>query len=133
VKAAQESGIADQKEAEGLIRRRLILYERKSDQFDAIGIQSRLFYAEYNTTYLKEMEIWEWVAASGQDLFVRREDLNTPPAAISEQFHPVVWFFRHKGYLPASNAQLEQAVTDYADDAQTTRPCPWSVYEDSRT
>lgn len=101
---------------------RIVLYERSSihsgfqDEIFGGGIQSRLFYCEYNLqnpnspSEEMESEVWEWVACVSDrypDYFLKRDVSSCPPTVIKEQFFPVSTFLDITDCLPTSNQQLK--------------------------
>ena len=104
--AAENAGVKEED-----VRRRLVLYERMDGTGLTMGFQSRLFCAKLPDRYGPIHEVWEWVAAPGEDLFVRR-DIDSK--AVSQQFFEVTAFLEklkqngEPARLPASGRELAE-------------------------
>jgi hypothetical protein len=104
--AAENAGVKEED-----VRRRLVLYERMDGAGLTMGFQSRLFCAKLPDRYGPIHEVWEWVAAPGEDLFVRR-DIDSK--AVSQQFFEITAFLEmlkqdgEPARLPASGRELAE-------------------------
>lgn len=113
------------------IEQRIVLYERDGAPFLWSGIQTRLFFAQIPCDNHTNREVWEWVAAQGEDLFVRREPDSVPTEAIADQFFPVTQFWEATGRLPVSTHELRNAVKDYQGHIEAKMRSPqWTVYRE---
>jgi plasmid maintenance system antidote protein VapI len=95
---------------EEVIAKRIVLYERNEQEFKGSGIQSRLFYTERRTGLRTHYEIWEWIAAMHEDLFVERDRDSTPREVIADQFFPITRYWHKNKQLPTTNVQLQNAL-----------------------
>lgn len=120
------------KDAEGQI----VLYEAEVvPSIIACGINSRLFYAEYDDNEARHhREVYEWVVAKGspdsRHFFIERDDISINVNAVSQQFHPIpaYWSSNEPQRLPSTDAQLEQAFRQFSHGGKKGGKVPWKIY-----
>ena len=135
IKAAAKTGIA-----EAVVKRRLKLYERVTDNLQfgmnfVSGIQSRMFFAEIPKESLIEREVWEWVASSTRDFFIQRDETSMPRDVIAEQWFPILKYWEaNKKTLPQSDLDLEKTIKDNNKNEVLDVNLPprlWQIYNAS--
>ncbi|HEX8565077.1 MAG TPA: hypothetical protein VF648_05355 [Pyrinomonadaceae bacterium] len=81
----------------------IVLYEAqiKEPMITAIGLQSRLFLANYFEGNLHQKQIFEWVTApNNEHFFIERSQLSLDLDAVGLQFHPIHKFWEENKTLP---------------------------------
>lgn len=117
------------------IDNRIVLYEANCEPFIRSGIQTRTFYAEVPLAHDddKSYEVWEWVAAQDEDLFVQRDLEQTPHRVMKAQFFPIPHFWEKHGRLPVTAEDMDKAhelQEDYLVDAQVSSNPWWTSYRE---
>ncbi len=111
---------------------RVVLYERDS-QLPVLGsgIQSRLFYVEYEDER-SHQEVWEWIAGQEQDAFIRRDaEWSAPVNVIQKQFTPITVYWSRYQKLPRDDDAFEEARALAQLDGAIFDPNDkwWTIYE----
>ena len=120
------------------ISSRIVLYERIPQvvgQFDHSPlVQTRMFYCEFHDGNSKQpyREVWEWVAAKGEDdLFVQRLPESLPKDFGFDLHQPVTGFFRREQRLPSTENEMREAFRLVRKDTRQPRPRfpeVWKIY-----
>ncbi len=87
----------------------------------ATGIQTRTFLA-YGQGLGQELtrEAWEWVAGAERDFFIKRDPEIVP--LLSAQFDPVAFYWRSRGKIPQTAAELGTAIGMFNELYRTRLP-----------
>jgi len=114
--AAEKAGVKEDD-----VRKHLVLYERRDGAGLSMGFQSRLFCAKLPDRYGPLYEVWEWVAAQGEDVFVRR-DIDSK--AVSQQFFEIIAFLE-KLKQQGEPARLPSTARELAEGRQYAGAKMW--------
>lgn len=134
VYAQMRTAIREKAEQEGVdpseAQRRLVLFERDRES-NGLGFQSRLFCAR---TAQGRPEVFEWISAHGEDLFVERDGID--PVAAYQQFFEITSYFEVYKKLPQTSLDLRdkrsQAFMRDNWSVGVGQAPQWTVYGDRR-
>ena len=118
---------------------RLKLYVLKgSDGSGCPAIGYRLFYIEKRQPEGWEAERWEWISSGGGEQMIQKESSTEELEATRIRFFPIPDFWRRKGRLPETGAEMIDFSTDgdnryYAESYNLQGSPRWEVYKEDRT
>lgn len=111
-------------EQDGPCKGSIVLYEavRMQDgkevapSLAACGIQSRLFYADYNESPRHYQEVYEWVVAHPDgDCFIPRGEASINPTAVRTQFSPILNYWEEHGHTLPDRDTLPAAYKEFIE------------------
>jgi hypothetical protein len=113
----------------------IVLYEAQIERplITAIGLQSRLFLADYFEGDLHQRQIFEWVTApNNEHFFIERSQLSLNIEAVRLQFHPIhkYWEESEDKSLPCGPA-LDKAYNDYQIEQLLGGVVKWKNWSES--
>ena len=113
----------------------IVLYEAKVvPSIIACGINSRLFYAEYDDEDGRHhKEVYEWVVAashpSSKHFFIERDQNSINVTAVSQQFYPIPPYWADNEYrLPDTDVLLKRAFESFGESELESGRDLWKVY-----
>lgn len=124
------------KSAGGDSENRIVLYESANPcpNITGIGIQSRLFLANYYDGQQRFDKIFEWIAVEGnKHYFFERWDKSISATALYAQFNPIPTYWENNDRkLPTTKKELETAYTNFGLDSilgkQNVKEMKWEIW-----
>jgi len=117
---------------------RLKLYVLKgSDGSSCPAIGYRLFYIEKRQPEGWEAERWEWISSGGGEQMIHKESSPEELEATRIRFFPIPDFWRRRGQLPGTSAEMIDFSSDadnrYYTESYNLQGGPlWEVYKEGR-